>query len=85
MKKRIIKPMTEHTLLDALQDALADKGGSSEGRTVMELAEASGVHVTKVRMCLKKLIEDGKCVVGFQFRASIAGYMRQVPVYTMRK
>lgn len=85
MKPKQTHPMTENTLLDALQAALKVKGATTEGRTVQELSEASGVHIARVRAGLKQLIRDGKCFCSYQYRESIAGYMRRAPVYIMRK
>ena len=86
-KRNTIKPMTEHTLLEALQRAMQEHkaAGNAEGLSVIELAEASGVYIATVRLQLRKMITAGKCTVGFQYRESIAGYMRRTPVYQIKK
>ena len=86
-KNKIMKPMTETTLLEALQRAMQEHkaAGNAEGLSVTELAEASGVYIATVRLQLRKMITAGKCTVGFQYRESIAGYMRRTPVYQIKK
>ena len=53
--------------------------------SVTDLSEASGVYIATVRLQLRKLIAAGKCTVGFQYRESIAGYLRRTPVYQIKK
>ena len=86
-KHKIVMPMTENTLLEALQRAMQEHkaAGNAEGLSVTELAEASGVYIATVRLQLRKMITAGKCTVGFQYRSSIAGYMRRTPVYQIKK
>ena len=86
-KRKIMKPMTETTLLEALQRAMQEHkaAGNAEGLSVNELAEASGVYIATVRLQLRKMITAGKCTVGFQYRESIAGYLRRTPVYQIKK
>ena len=86
-KRKTVKPMTEHTLLEALQRVMQEHkaAGNAEGLSVIELAEASGVYIATVRLQLRKMINAGKCTVGFQYRESIAGYMRRTPVYQIKK
>ena len=86
-KRKTVKPMTENTLLEALQRAMQEHkaAGNAEGLSVIELAEASGVYIATVRLQLRKMITAGKCTVGFQYRESIAGYMRRTPVYQIKK
>ena len=86
-KHKIVMPMTENTLLEALQRAMQEHkaAGNAEGLSVTELAEASGVYIATVRLQLRKMITAGKCTVGFQYRSSIAGYMRRTPVYVLVK
>ena len=86
-KRNTIKPMTENTLLEALQRAMQEHkaAGNAEGMSVTDLSEASGVYIATVRLQLRKLIAAGKCTVGFQYRESIAGYLRRTPVYQIKK
>ena len=86
-KRKTVKPMTENTLLEALQRAMQEHkaAGNAEGMSVTELSEASGVYIATVRLQLRKMINAGKCTVGFQYRSSIAGYLRRTPVYQIKK
>ena len=42
-------------------------------------------NITKVRHQLRILIDQKKCIVELEYRSSIAGYMRAVPVYVLVK
>ena len=86
-KHKIMKPMTENTLLEALQRAMKEykAAGNDEGLSVNELGEASGLHVSTVRQQLRLMLAAGTCVLGFQYRESIAGYLRRTPVYQIKK
>ena len=61
-KRKTVKPMTENTLLEALQRAMQEHkaAGNAEGLSVIELAEASGVYIATVRLQLRKMITAGK-------------------------
>ena len=86
-KRKTVKPMTENTLLEALQRAMKEHkaAGNDEGLSVNELGEASGLHVSTVRQQLRLMLAAGTCVLGFQYRESIAGYLRRTPVYQIKK
>ena len=45
----------------------------------------SNLNITKVRHQLRILIDQKKCIVELEYRQSIAGYMRAVPVYVLVK
>lgn len=71
----------ERVLLEALAAHWNSTKANSGGRTAMELAQASKLHVLTVRAQLKHLLACGKARVGFEVRTGIDTYKRRVPVY----
>ena len=83
--KPTITKITESTLLEALRHAMAEHTRKGEGKTAAELAVEANLNITKVRHQLRILIDQKKCIVELEYRSSIAGYMRAVPVYVLVK
>ncbi len=93
MKRKKAKPskvfvapvITERQLLDALMQHWTGTNDDSGGRTALELAQASKLHVDTVRKQLRALLECGKARVGFEARRGIDTLNRKVPVYFLVK
>lgn len=75
--------VTEAELLDAL--ALACAGDApDDARTVQEMADASGLHIRRVRAALVTLKAQGRLTAYQVTREALDGRAARVPAYTIR-
>lgn len=59
------------------------RGGNDPGKTTAELARELGIPERTMLRQVRKLVEEGRCVVGTTTRLTTAGHCRRVPVYQL--
>jgi hypothetical protein len=69
-------------VMDALRAAMGP--GHGDGRTVLEICEATGWGTTKVRAEIKSLHRAGRLEVSRARRVDITGREQSLPVYRMK-
>ena len=80
----------QHALTMALVLAITAKTEGNSQRAVLVAGELAGrMQPLQVAQCQTEakriLIDQKKCIVELEYRQSIAGYMRAVPVYVLVK
>ena len=69
----------------ALQEAMSQRGPNGRGKTVNELMAISGKSTGLVKRALVRFKEQGRLVVGKDYREALDNSMRLVTVYSVKK